>query len=123
MDVESDGDARVDVVEAQGEVEGHEEERVYFGTDALPPDRAAPILRAAIARGTLVARVHDNRSSFLAADWKSITATWSGGRQPMTWYGENHFYLRLPHGVRRVEVCATDMAGNETCVRPDNHAH
>ena len=33
-----DGDGRLDVVEAQGEVEGHVDERVYLATEVLPPE-------------------------------------------------------------------------------------
>lgn len=40
-----DGDRRIDVVESQGEVPGFEEERVYFGTEVLPPDTAPPVVR------------------------------------------------------------------------------
>jgi len=63
-----DGDGKVDVVESQGQVEGHEDERVYFGTDVLAQDTASPVIRAAIARRMVVARIQDNRTPYLAAD-------------------------------------------------------
>lgn len=37
----------------------------------------------------------------------------------MTWYGENLFRSAVPRGARQVEVCATDIAGNESCTRPE----
>ena len=114
-----DRDGRIDVVESQGEVEGHEEERVYFGSEVLALDTAPPIVRAAIARRMVVARIHDNRTPYLAADWTSITVTWDGGREPLTWYGENLFYSVLPRGVQGVEVCAIDVSGNEACTAPE----
>lgn len=38
------GDQRPDLVESQGETSGHEAEKVYFATDAVPPDPAPPII-------------------------------------------------------------------------------
>ena len=40
-----DGDDRLDVVESQGEVPGHEDERVYLASDVIPVDAAPPIIR------------------------------------------------------------------------------
>lgn len=37
---------------------------------------------------------------------------------PMTWYGENLFWADVPAGASGVEVCAIDIAGNETCSTP-----
>ena len=67
----------------------------------------------------MVARIYDNRTPYLAADWKSITVRWKGGQHPMSWYGENLFYSALPRGVQGVEVCAIDIAGNKTCAQPE----
>ena len=110
------GDGRLDAVEAQGEVRGHEDERVYFGTEVLAPDSAPPILRIEVVGATVFARVHDNRTPNMPHDWQSVTAHWHGGESPMTWYGENLFRVSLPEGAAGVEVCATDAAGNEACV-------
>jgi hypothetical protein len=112
-----DGDGRPDVVEAQGEVA--EDERVYLASDALPPDTAAPIVRAAVVGDLVLARVHDNRTSNLPHDWQSVWLRWSGGDEPMTWYGEHLFRLPFPAGASAAEVCAADAAGNETCVLVD----
>ena len=113
------GDGIIDVVDAQGEVPGHEDERVYFGNpDVLAPDTAAPIIRAAV-NGTLVlARVHDNRTPYAPHDWQSIVLRHDGGEEPMTWYGENLFWAEIVVGYTGLEVCATDLAGNESCAAP-----
>ncbi len=114
-------DSRLDAVEAQGEVPGHETEHVYFGTDALPPDTAPPVVvtdHPASPTGETVvrARVHDNDAVYGAHLWQSIEVRWDGGSAPMRWYGEFLFVAQLPAGVIGAEVCATDAAGNETCV-------
>jgi hypothetical protein len=113
-----DGDGRPDVVEAQGEVPGHEGERVYIGSEVLEPDTAAPIVRAAVSGGAFLARVHDNRTPNLSDDWTSVVARWDGGEAEMTWYGENLFRATLPDGAVPVVVCALDAAGNEGCAAP-----
>ncbi len=110
-----DGDGRPDVVESQGEVTGSEDERVYLGTKVLAPDTAPPVVRTEIRGSRIFARVHDNRTPNMPHDWRSVTARLSGGRAPMTWYGENLFRAVLPKSATALEVCATDTAGNQTC--------
>jgi hypothetical protein len=110
-----DGDGRLDVIEAQGEVVEHEDERAYRGTDVLPRDVAAPVVRTGRVAETLVARVHDHRSTNMPHDWQSITARWAGGEAPMRWYGEHLFRASVPAGAASLQVCAVDAAGNETC--------
>jgi hypothetical protein len=73
------GDGRLDVVEAQGEVPGHETERVYFGTDVLPPDTAPPIIREEVKGGLVLARVHDNRTPNVPHDWQAIVCAGTVG--------------------------------------------
>lgn len=109
------GDGRPDVVEAQGEVPGHQNERVYLGTDVLSPDTAPPIIRMEVVGAVAVARVHDNRTANMPHDWQSVTVRWDGGETPMIWYGENLFRASLPDGVTAAQVCATDVAGNDAC--------
>jgi hypothetical protein len=109
------GDDRVDVVESQGEVPGHEAERVYVATSALPPDTAAPVVRSEVRGAQVFARVHDNRTPNMPHDWRSVTACWEGGEAPLTWYGENLFRGDVPDGAGDVSVCAVDAAGNEAC--------
>ena len=110
------GDGIIDVVDAQGEVPGHEDERVYFGNaDVLSPDTAPPIIRAAIVDSSVLARVHDNRTPYAPHDWQSVVVRSAAGDLPMTWYGENLFWADLPAEASGIEVCATDIAGNEAC--------
>ena len=109
------GDGRPDVVESQGEVPGHETERVYLGTSVIAPDTAPPVVHAAVIGTIVAARIHDNRAPNMPHDWQSLVARWEGGEAPMTWYGENLFRAALPSSVTAAEVCATDAAGNSTC--------
>lgn len=109
------GDARLDVVEAQGEVPGHHDERVYFATGVLAPDTAKPLVRSEVIGSSVVARVHDNRTPNKPLDWRSVVARWDGGEAPMTWYGENLFRVLVPASAPGVTVCAVDAAGNEAC--------
>ena len=113
------GDGIIDVVDAQGEVPGQEDERVYFGNpDVLSPDTAPPIVRAAEFGTSVLARVHDNRTPYAPHDWLSIVLRHDGGEEPMTWYGENLFWAEILVGYTGLEVCATDIAGNEACAAP-----
>jgi hypothetical protein len=110
------GDGRPDVVEAQGEVPGHEDERVYLASpNVLEPDTAPPIIRAAVDGTTVLARVHDNRTPNAPHDWQAVVARWDGGEAPLTWYGENLFRGSVPEGAADLEVCAVDAASNEAC--------
>ena len=112
------GDGLVDVVEAQGEVPGQEDERIWFGTPVLAPDTAPPFVRVTVTGTTLLARVHDNRTPYAPHDWQSIVIRHDGAETPMTWYGENLFWADLPAGTTSVEVCATDAAGNGVRAAP-----
>jgi hypothetical protein len=120
-------DGRLDVVEGQGEVPGHEDERVYLATEVVAPDTAPPHVRTDLvgpeASGLLTvrARVHDNKSANMPRDWQSVVLRWtSGGSQseaPMSWYGEHlwRVTVELPADASGIEVCATDAAGNSGC--------
>lgn len=110
-----DGDDRVDIVEAQGEFAAPE--KVYLGT-AIPPDTATPIVGdVTVVAGTVHARVHDNRSTTGAHDWREVVVTSDDGSLPMEWYGEYLWRADVPTaGDHR--VCATDAAGNEACSDP-----
>jgi hypothetical protein len=123
---ELNGDGRPDVVEGQGEVAGHEDERVYFGTAVLPPDSAPPSITTDLAaspagRVTVRARVHDNRTPNMPHDWQSVALRWDAGGTAeeieMVWYGENLFRVQtdLPADAADVQVGAVDAAGNEGC--------
>lgn len=118
------GDRRPDLVESQAETPGYEAEKVYFATDAVPPDTAPPIITTdyepgASGRLTVHARVHDNRTPNMPHDWQAVEIRWpNGDRVPMTWYGENLFRAEhdVPSDAGDAQVCARDAAGNEACV-------
>ena len=107
------GDGRLDVVEAQGEVA--EDERVYLATEVLPTDTAAPVITVHRDGAYVLARVHDNRTPHATHDWQAVTATWDGGQRTMTWYGEHLFRAFVTAEAGAATVCATDAAGNEAC--------
>jgi hypothetical protein len=118
------GDHRPDLVESQGETPGHEAEKVYFATDAVPTDTAAPIITTDYTAGstgqmTVHARVHDNRTPNMPHDWQAVEIRFPNGDiLPMTWYGENLFRAvhDVPADAGEGQVCAVDAAGNEACV-------
>jgi hypothetical protein len=117
------GDGRPDMVESQGEVPGHEGERVYLATEAVPPDTAVPVIRAEGFVGEagsmlILARVHDNRTPNMPHDWQTVEVRWDGADPvPMAWYGENLFRAAVspPAGATGLSICAVDAAGNEAC--------
>ena len=123
-----DGDARMDVIQAQGEHPTAVQEKVHFGR-GLSADKTKPSITmvsskpAGGAGGSIVrARIHDFKSPSLATEWKSVTVQWTsgGGPQslPMRWYGEYLWRADLPAAVSGgtpLKVCATDAAGNHAC--------
>ena len=111
-----DGDGRPDVVDAQGETPGSRDERVWFGTEVLAPDTAPPVVRAERSGSTVFSRVHDNSTSNQGYQWRSVVVRWDGGQRPLEWYGEHLYRAEVPLRAGAVEVCATDAAGNRTCV-------
>jgi hypothetical protein len=125
-----DGDQRLDVVQAQGENPKAVEERVFMGT-GLKPDTAPPVVtmvgKADAPEGRLLvrARVHDRKSPLLATEFKRVIVELivkgedMPAMRPMTWYGEYLWRADLPVAPDKVSsfrVCATDAAGNTTCV-------
>jgi len=119
------GDAKLDVVQSQGELA--DPERVWLG-DEIAADTAAPKIAAtrieASEDGELVvrARVHDDKSPSVPSDWQAVVLRTSiaGKAQPevaMAWMGEFYWRAELPAAKEAFEwrVCATDAAGNETC--------
>ncbi len=119
-----DGDGRLDVVQAQGEVSDAEQERIYMGR-GLDPDTAVPVIGP--VRGTLVtggrliqARVHDRKSPTLPTEWRTVEARWMEGdterRAPLAWYGEYLWRGVVPEGADDVRVCAEDASGNQACL-------
>jgi len=114
------GDGKLDIVMAQGEVEGFEDEKVFFGGN-LPPDTAGPVITLAgkTGDGIIRARIHDNKAPTRPFDFKEVAVVASGKRVPMTWYGEHLWRARAPAEEGPHEVCATDSAGNQACAGAD----
>ncbi len=122
-----DGDRRIDVVHAQGEVKGAMADKVFFGK-AIAPDTGLPFVgvidapsRAASGDQVLVrVRVHDRKSPCMPHDWRQVVVrcTRDGGDEvfPAQWYGEYLWRVRLPpaSGPMTLVVEATDAAGNTT---------
>jgi hypothetical protein len=110
------GDGRLDIVMAQGEVEGFEDEKVFFGKN-LPVDTAGPVITlvGATVDGLVRARVHDNKAPTRPYDFKQVAVVAASQRFPMTWYGEHLWRAQAPVEQGAYEVCAIDFAGNETC--------
>jgi hypothetical protein len=106
-----DGDGRLDVVDAQGEVV--DPDLVYLGV-GIPPDTASPVVAGAVlADGVLTVRATDHTSSVMTS-LGSVVVVDATGERPMTWFGEYLWRADLPDGDW-IEVCATDVAGNRGC--------
>ena len=123
-----DGDARLDVVQGQGEHKTAVQEKVFAGR-GLAPDTAPPSITQVrqVARGSgvrVLARVHDRKSSSLAVEWRRVVVEWPGSSQPavaLRWVGEYLWTADWPATIPRTapyRVCATDAAGNAACASP-----
>jgi hypothetical protein len=121
------GDGKLDLVQAQGETPGYNDERVFFGRN-IAPDTAPPVIarveatRLAGPSILVRARVHDHKSPSQPHDWRSVVLRWtdgSGSRDvPLRWYGEHLWRATVEQpasNTARYQVCATDAAGNESC--------
>jgi hypothetical protein len=121
------GDTKLDVVHAQGEVASPE--KVFLGVD-IPPDTAPPTIGITSVQllddGGLRfrARVHDRKSPVMPHDFSSIEVRWSANRKqsqnqlPMRWMGEYLFWADItsqPADAITWQICATDRAGNTAC--------
>jgi hypothetical protein len=114
------GDHRIDVVQGQGEVEGAEQERIFFG-HGLSPDTAAPLIANTQATRTsegicVRARIHDHLSPTRACAWRNVEVRWKtssgAGSTALLWYGEFLWRANLPRDAVKIEIHATDAAGN-----------
>lgn len=123
------GDHRLDVVQAQGEVAF--DDRVFLATEALAPDTAAPTVQVLAAQPLpgspplyrVVARIHDRQTPTRDVDFSALTltATPEGGAAgapvALRWAGEALFAAVIPltPGSWSLSACATDRAGNSAC--------
>ncbi len=118
-----DGDRRMDVVQAQGEVKGAERERIFLGRGLAPdvsPPVVGPLARATSGSGVVVrARVHDRKGPTMPTEWRSVEVRWTSpdgaGTTPLVWYGEYLWRAVVPTKAAGLRACAVDAAGNETC--------
>jgi hypothetical protein len=108
-------DGRLDVVEAEGEAAHHMDERMHLAGERVPLDTAPPVVRAQLIRGSIVARVHDNRTPNRPYDWRNVVVRTATRKVAMVWYGEHLFRAPALPGIGKAQVCATDAAGNRTC--------
>jgi len=121
-----DGDKRLDVVHAQGEVPTAMEDKVFFGK-SIAPDTAPPWIGAIDTAGggkvgeafAVRVRVHDRKSPCMPHDWQRVVLHCTQGGETTTvalaWYGE--YLWRAPvaapkAGTLTLVVEATDAAGN-----------
>ena len=129
-----DGDGRLDLVHAQGEVANALHDVVCFGKslakDTAPAAIGAFVLPAEVAVGATVVvqvRVHDRKSPCMPHDWRQVVLRCRRGEQeqvvPLQWYGEFLWRANVPTsaaGAVEVVVEAVDAAGNvaRSPVRP-----
>lgn len=110
-----DGDGRLDVVQAQGEVA--EDDRVFLGAGVVP-DTAPPVITGvADVAGWLHARIHDNKTPVAGHDFQRVYASGPGGEIDLAWYGEALWRVEVP-APGDYTVCTVDRAGNEACSEP-----
>lgn len=107
------GDGRIDVVQAQGEV-GDMDERVFLGT-LVEPDTAPPVIAPPRSiDGAVNVRIHDNKSPLMPHDFTSVVIIGPGGEAPLQWYGE-YLWRSSELAAGDYTICAIDAAGNEAC--------
>ena len=110
------GDGRLDVVQAQGEV-GMMEERVFLGA-GIAPDSAPPTVTAVTdIEGTVHARIHDGKTPIIGHDFQRVFVSGPGGEFDLLWYGEALWRVSITE-AGSYEVCAIDRVGNKTCAEP-----
>jgi len=110
-----DGDKKIDVVLSEGEAP-QSADRVFLGVD-VPADTAGPrVTQVTLIDGVVYARVHDNKTPVMPHDFQTVVLVAGGTETPMYWYGEALWRGTPEGGAETGQLCATDAAGNETCV-------
>jgi hypothetical protein len=110
-----DGDNRLDMVQAQGEVDS--DERVYLGS-GVEPDTSPPVIgMASYVNGQLRVRIHDNKTPVAPHDLRTVEVTGPGGTVGLKWYGEALWASPIVEDGDYT-ICAVDRAGNENCSPP-----
>lgn len=122
------GDDRFDLVTGQGEF-GDIEDHVYFATNGLAADDRAPTFRAVetgsfeagdalVLRAAIADRSVTDNGPRLSSTSATLTGDGVEETVGLTYVGGDLFRAEFPaqaEGAYSVEVCATDMAGNEGC--------
>lgn len=122
------GDGRFDLVTGQGEF-GDIEDHVYFATQALAVDDRAPSFRTietgsfdegspVIVRAAIADRSVTDNGPRLSATSATLSGDGVDEATAVTYMGGDLFRAEFPAqpaGSYTVEICATDMAGNEGC--------
>lgn len=121
-----DGDHRLDVVHAQGEVASAMADKVFLGkslaADTAPPWIGALAVHASPTTPLALAvrvRVHDRKSPCMPHDWRQLIVRCTQEQMvievPLVWYGEYLWRAETPPwraGPVSLVVEATDAAGN-----------
>ncbi len=116
-------DKKMDIIMGQGEGTEIIEERIFIGSQ-IKTDEAAPIIshhrleEETPGNFTVKARIHDNKSPNMPQDWESVELLVNKQTIPLIWYGENLWKTTVQNKMKgdRWEICATDYAGNKSCV-------
>ncbi len=110
-----DGDGRLDVGQAQGEVA--DPEKIQLATSLVAIDTAPPIIAVepAPTGARIRARVHDNKSPIHLEDFQRVWLVADGAEIDMHWYGEYLWVATTPAVPLAYKVCAKDRAGNQAC--------
>ncbi|WP_296699626.1 VCBS repeat-containing protein [Algoriphagus sp.] len=117
-------DYKMDIIMGQGEGEELIEERIFIGKNIMP-DTANPIIShfeiqaGPEGKSKLKARITDNKSPSMPQDWKSVIVRVNAEEIPMNWYGE-YLWEAILQDLKSediIEICATDAAGNQTCLK------
>jgi MYXO-CTERM domain-containing protein len=115
--VDLDGDGRLDVVQAQGEVAFPE--RIQLAGKQVAIDTAPPVIAShALVGGAVVARIHDHQSPSRPHDWQRVWLDHGGTQTELAWYGEYLWRATIPAPSGSYRLCAKDRRGNEACVSP-----
>ncbi len=117
-------DHKMDIIMGQGEGEELIEERIFIGKNIIA-DQAKPIIShfeiqdSEDGGSTIKARVHDNKSPSMPQDWQSVLLKVNEKEVPMVWYGEYLWKAEIskPADNVAIEICATDAANNQTCLK------
>lgn len=116
-------DKKMDIIMGQGEGQEIIEERIFIGSE-IKADVAVPIIShhrlQEVTPGTftVMARIHDNKSPSMPQDWESVVLMVNDEAVALNWYGENLWKATVQNKSKsdRWQICATDYAGNKTCV-------